>query len=110
LRPGADPDSGGPWRKPPALALAARPGTALGRLGEPSPASLAAWAAAGAAARKLHDAPPPWPGQSLDAVASHLDAACAWLVTNGVLPTDVVTRQFSRRAVSQAVVEGSSFV
>ena len=27
------------WRKPPVLALAALPGTALGRLGEPSPAS-----------------------------------------------------------------------
>jgi hypothetical protein len=51
------------WRKPPVLALAALPGTALGRLGEPSNASSAAWAAAGAAARMLHDAPlPPWPG------------------------------------------------
>jgi hypothetical protein len=50
------------WRKPPALALAALPGTALGHLGEPSTASPAAWAAAGAAARTLHDAPlPPWP-------------------------------------------------
>ncbi|MGH3245270.1 MAG: aminoglycoside phosphotransferase family protein, partial [Trebonia sp.] len=36
------------WRKPPVLALAALPGTALGRLGEPSAASPAAWAAAGA--------------------------------------------------------------
>ena len=54
------------WRKPPVLALAALPGTALGRLGEPSTASPAAWAAAGAAARTLHDAPlPPWPGRSL---------------------------------------------
>jgi hypothetical protein len=34
------------WRKPPVLALAALPGTALGRLGEPSTASSAAWAAA----------------------------------------------------------------
>src|SRR5689334_18331940 len=51
------------WRKPPVLALAALPGTALGRLGEPSAASAAAWAAAGAAARTPHDAPlPPWPG------------------------------------------------
>ncbi|MET8547195.1 hypothetical protein [Micromonospora zamorensis] len=50
------------WRKPPALALAALPGTALGRLGEPSTASPAAWAAAGAAMRMPHDAPlPPWP-------------------------------------------------
>src|SRR6184192_2819771 len=35
------------WRKPPVLALAALPGTVLGRLGEPSTASSAAWAAAG---------------------------------------------------------------
>ena len=47
------------WRKPPVLALAALPGTALGRLGEPSTAPSAAWAAAGAAARMLHDAPLP---------------------------------------------------
>jgi hypothetical protein len=37
------------WRKPPVLALAALPGTALGRLGQPSTTSPAAWAAAGAA-------------------------------------------------------------
>jgi hypothetical protein len=47
------------WRKPPVLALAALPGKALGRLQEPSTASAAAWAAAGAAVRTLHDAPPP---------------------------------------------------
>ncbi|SHN38964.1 hypothetical protein SAMN05443668_106170 [Cryptosporangium aurantiacum] len=70
------------WRKPPVLALAALPGTALGRLGEPSSASAAAWAAAGAAARLLHDAPlPPWPGRSRDEWAAPLDAECAWLVT-----------------------------
>jgi len=34
------------WRHPPVLALGALPGTALGRLGEPSIASSAAWAAA----------------------------------------------------------------
>src|SRR6059036_815701 len=52
------------WRNPPVLALAALPGKALGRLGEPSTASAAAWAAAGAAIRKLHDAPlPPWRGR-----------------------------------------------
>jgi hypothetical protein len=51
------------WREPPVLAITAVPGTALGRLGEPSAASPAAWAAAGAAVRRLHDAPPPpWPG------------------------------------------------
>src|SRR6187397_1670170 len=81
------------WRKPPVLALAALPGTALGRLGEPSTASATAWAAAGAAARMLHDAPlPPWPGRSVDDFASRLDRECEWLVANGVLPADVVTR------------------
>jgi aminoglycoside phosphotransferase (APT) family kinase protein len=81
------------WRRPPVLALAALPGTALGRLGEPSTASPAAWAAAGAAARALHDASlPPWPGPNLEEIASRLDGECEWLVTNGVLPTDLVTR------------------
>jgi Ser/Thr protein kinase RdoA (MazF antagonist) len=90
------------WRKPPVLALAVLPGTALGRLGEPSTALSAAWAAAGAAARMLHDAPlPPWPGWSLDAIASHLDGECEWLVTNGVLTTDVVTRN---RRVAEAAL------
>src|SRR3712207_6511306 len=80
------------WRKPPVLALAALPGTALGRLGEPSRASPAAWAAAGAAARMLHDAPlPPWPGRTLDELVSRLDAECEWLATDGVLPTDLIT-------------------
>jgi aminoglycoside phosphotransferase (APT) family kinase protein len=79
------------WRKPPVLALAALPGMALGRLGERSTASSSAWAAAGAAVRRLHDAPlPPWPGSSLDEITSRLDAECEWLVTNGVLPTDLV--------------------
>jgi Ser/Thr protein kinase RdoA (MazF antagonist) len=80
------------WRKPPVLALAVLPGTALGRLGEPSTASPAAWAAAGSAVRTLHDAPlPPWPGRRLDGIAPELDGECEWLVTNGVLPADLVT-------------------
>ena len=90
------------WRKPPALALAALPGTALGRLGEPSTASPAAWAAAGAAVRMLHDAPlPPWPGRSIDELASRLEGECEWLVTNGVLPADLVTRN---RRVAEAAL------
>ncbi|HET9650289.1 MAG TPA: phosphotransferase [Microlunatus sp.] len=90
------------WRRPPVVALAALPGQALGRLGEPSTASSAAWAAAGATIRRLHDAPlPPWPGQSLDAIAARLDTECAWLVTNGVLPTELVTRN---RRVAEAVL------
>jgi aminoglycoside phosphotransferase len=87
------------WRKPHVLALAALTGTALGRLGEPSIASAAAWAAAGAAVRLLHDAPlPPWPSGRLDA-SSHLDEECAWLVTSGTLPADLVTRN---RQVAEA--------
>jgi Ser/Thr protein kinase RdoA (MazF antagonist) len=89
------------WRKPPVLALAALPGTALGRLGEPSTASAAAWAAAGAAARMLHEAPlPPWPGRSLE-IASELDGECEWLVTNDVLPADLVTRN---RRIAEAAL------
>ncbi len=90
------------WRRPPVLALAALPGTPLGRLGEPSTASAAAWAAAGAAVRTLHDAPlPPWPGQTLDEIASHLDGECEWLVTNGVLPAGLVTRN---RQIAEAAL------
>jgi aminoglycoside phosphotransferase len=81
------------WRKPPVLALAALPGMALGRLGEPSTSSSEAWAAAGAAVRRLHDAPlPPWPGPSLDEIASSLESECSWLLENDVLPADLVTR------------------
>lgn len=81
------------WRKPPVLALAALPGTALGHLGEPSTASPAAWAAAGAVVRTLHDAPlPPWTGPSLDEVASHLAVECEWLLANDVLPAALVKR------------------
>jgi len=81
------------WRRPPVLALAALPGQALGRLQEPSTASPAAWASAGASLRTLHDAPlPPQPGPSLDELASRLADECDWLVANDVLPLDVVTR------------------
>ena len=96
------------WRKPPALALAALPGAALGHLGEPSTALPAAWAAAGAAARTLHDAPlPPWPGRSTDELASRLDGECEWLVANGVLPAGLVTRnRRARRDCAPAVDTG----
>lgn len=90
------------WRKPPVLALAALPGTALGNLSEPSTASPAAWAAAGAAARTLHDAPlPPWPGRSVDELAERLADECEWLTSNDVLPADVVTR--NRRLAETAL-------
>ncbi|WP_029138870.1 phosphotransferase family protein [Nakamurella lactea] len=81
------------WRQPPVLALAALPGTPLGRLGEPSVAPPAAWAAAGAAVRRLHETSlPPWPGKSQEEVAAHLDAECGWLVANSVVPADVINR------------------
>jgi Phosphotransferase enzyme family len=63
------------WRKPPVLALAAVPGTALGRLGEP--------------------------GRSPGEIASHLDGECEWLIANGVLPASLVTRN---RRVAEAAL------
>jgi aminoglycoside phosphotransferase len=93
------------WRKPNVLALAALPGTTLGRLGGPSTGSPTAWAAAGAAIRRLHDAPlPPWPGRagrSIIALIAELDEECERLVTNGVLPADLVIRN---RQVAEAAL------
>jgi aminoglycoside phosphotransferase (APT) family kinase protein len=90
------------WRKPPVLALAAVPGRAVARLGQRSTASPAAWVAAGAAARMLHDAPPPQrQGRSLEDKASQLEAECAWLIRNGVLDTDLVTRN---RRIAEAAL------
>jgi aminoglycoside phosphotransferase (APT) family kinase protein len=92
------------WRKLPVLALAAVPGAALGLLEEPWGASSAAWVAAGAAVRMLHDAPlPPWPSsqcQQQPARSSRgtvefppkLDSECEWLVANDVVSADVVRR------------------
>ncbi|HEY3529686.1 MAG TPA: aminoglycoside phosphotransferase family protein [Nocardioides sp.] len=90
------------WRKPPVLALAGLPGSALGRLGEPPTSSPKAWSAAGAAVRTLHDAaPPPWPGRTLDEVASSLERECTWLLANDVLPADLVTRN---RRIAEAAL------
>lgn len=93
------------WRKPPVLATAALPGRTLGRLGGPVTGSPAAWAAAGAALRKLHDAPlPPWSGRagrSIDELMKELADECELLVTNGVLPADLVTRN---RQVAEAAL------
>lgn len=81
------------WRNPPVLAISAVPGLALGVLGAPSTASSAAWAAAGAAVRRLHDSPlPPWPGRTRESIAADLETECAWLVANDVLPADLVAR------------------
>ena len=96
------------WRKPPVLAIAAVPGTALGCFGEPSTASPAAWAAAGAAVRRLHDAPlPPWsrPGRGVDESAAELESECALLVAHRLLPADLVTR--GRRIAESALEPGT---
>ena len=93
------------WRKPNVLAIAAVPGTTLGRLGGPSTGSPTAWAAAGAAIRRLHGAPlPPWlgrAGRSISALAAELDEECEQLVTNGVLAADLVIR---KRQVAEAAL------
>ncbi|MFD8596688.1 phosphotransferase family protein [Kitasatospora sp. NPDC059646] len=93
------------WRKPPVLALAAVPGTTLGRLGGPVTGSPAAWAAAGAAIRTLHDAPLPprrgRAGRSSAALAAELDEECEQLVRTGILPADLVAR--SRRIAEAAL-------
>ena len=94
------------WRKPPVLALAALPGTALGNIGKPSTASPAAWAAAGAAARMLHDAPlPPWPSSRFDDLVSQVDGECELLVANGILPADLVARN---RQIAEAALQPSA--
>lgn len=93
------------WRKPSVLAISAVPGAALGRLGEPSTASPAAWAAVGAAARTLHEAPlPTWPGRSLVGVASRLDEECHRLTRSGLLYSEIVSRnrQISEVALRQS--------
>jgi len=56
----------------------------------------------GAAVRTLHDAPlPPWPGRSLDALASRLADECDWPVADDVLPADVIRRN---RALAETVL------
>ncbi|MFK4085245.1 phosphotransferase family protein [Kribbella sp. NPDC020789] len=82
------------WRKPPAFAIAAVRGTALGVLGERSPHPPEAWAAVGTAVRRLHDAPlPPWPRKkSLEEIETYLDTECEWLISSGALPADLVNR------------------
>ena len=48
---------------------------------------------------------PPWSGPSLDKIASNLDTECTWLVTNGVLPADLVTRN---RRIAEAALRPST--
>jgi aminoglycoside phosphotransferase (APT) family kinase protein len=90
------------WHRPPVLAIAAVPGTALGRIGRPSTASPAAWAAVGATLRTLHEAPlPPWPGRSIDGLVAELDVECEQLVAHDLLPAALVARN---RAVAEVAL------
>ncbi|WP_114853952.1 phosphotransferase family protein [Brachybacterium sp. YJGR34] len=90
------------WQKPHVLALTAVPGTPLGTLGGTASTSPAAWAATGAAIRRLHDAPPPpWTGPALDEVREELDRECAWLLENQALPAEIVHRN---REIAEAAL------
>jgi aminoglycoside phosphotransferase (APT) family kinase protein len=90
------------WRQPPVLALARVPGRPIAELGRPSTASPAAWAAVGAAVRSLHDAPlPPRTGRDAGGIAAALDAECARLVADDVLPAGLVER--NRRVAGAAL-------
>ncbi|MEU8224074.1 phosphotransferase [Kribbella sp. NPDC048915] len=93
------------WHHPPALAIAAVPGETLGVLGGPATGSPAGWAAAGAAIRKLHDAPLPTrvgaAGKSADTLRADLERECELLVKNDVLPADLVARN---REVAEAAL------
>ncbi|QDP95919.1 phosphotransferase [Microlunatus elymi] len=90
------------WRKPSVLAIGRVPGRPVAKLGEPSTASPAAWAAAGAAVRAVHEAPlPSWPGETVEKIRSDLDQECAWLIDSGVLPEDLVSRN---RRIAEAAL------
>jgi aminoglycoside phosphotransferase (APT) family kinase protein len=92
------------WRKPPALALAAVPGTPIARLGQPATSSGAAWTAAGRVLRDLHEAPvPSWSGQDVEQIAARLETECTWLLENDVLPQELVTvnRQLAEVALRE---------
>lgn len=85
----------------------------LGLLGEPSPASAAAWSATGAAVRILHDAElPQWTSSqdqqrpvrgSRDTAKFPrlLDAECEWLIANGVLSAEAIRRN---RQIAEAAL------
>lgn len=90
------------WRRPPVLALAALRGTALARLGQPATTPAAVWRAAGAAVRRLHDAPlPSWPGRTPDDAATALAEECSWLLDRRVLPADLVS---GNRRIAEAAL------
>ncbi|NAZ74340.1 phosphotransferase [Kineococcus sp. T13] len=82
------------WRRHPVLALERVPGTALGTFGHPSPVGPAAWTAAGAALRAVHETPSPVPASAgpADRLAQRLEDACEWILAHEAVPADVLER------------------
>lgn len=88
------------WREHPVLALERVPGTALGTFGRPTPVGAAAWTAAGAAVRSIHETPlraadaeaPAAAASASVPSAERLDDACAWFAARGLLPDGVLER------------------
>lgn len=79
------------WRNHPVLAIGLVPGTALGKFGYSSPVGPASWTAAGAAVRAVHDTPlASWVGKSADELTERLNVACAWILANDTVPTEVL--------------------
>ena len=79
------------WHQPPVLALAALAGRPLGKLGHEDTSSAKAWSAAGAAARRLHEAPlPARPGSRPSEVEAHADHCGRWIVDHGVADASVI--------------------
>ncbi|MCZ0984560.1 phosphotransferase [Streptomyces diastatochromogenes] len=92
------------WRKPPVLAIAALPGRRSGASAGRRPGA----GGVGRGGRRHPEAArAPLPprlgraGRSIVALASELDDECELLVTNGVLPADLVTRN---RQVAEAAL------
>lgn len=89
------------WHQAPVAALEELAGSPLGRLGDPTSRSSAAWRSTGAAIQKLHGAPlPPWIAPGPSEITTELDAECEWLVTSGVLSDELVVRNRDVAAVA----------
>ncbi|MBS2940269.1 phosphotransferase [Nocardioides sp. J2M5] len=81
------------WHTPPVVALGRLRGVPLGRLGVPDTSPAAAWSAAGAMVRALHDAPLPlWPSPRRTPSWDDLAVEARSLVADGLLPADLVER------------------
>ncbi len=90
------------WYEPPVLALAALPGQTLGEPGRASTATREAWAAVGAVIRTLHESPlPARTGPTSDDLGARLRDECRWLISNDVLPVEIVERN---RRVAEGVL------